>query len=41
MEETIDAHGLKIHGRGYLKCVPKPLRGSRLSGKVPLFLGIL
>jgi hypothetical protein len=34
--ETIDAHGLKIQGRGYLIFLPKSLvgGGSRLSGKI-------
>jgi hypothetical protein len=30
----IDAHGLKIRGRGYLMFLPKSLSGSRLSGKI-------
>jgi hypothetical protein len=41
--EIIDAHGLKIQGRGYLML--KPLGGSRLTGKiawgVPLFRVLL
>jgi hypothetical protein len=42
---AIDAHGLKIQGRGYLKFLPKFLGGSRLSGKIamglPLFWVLL
>ncbi len=30
----IDAHGLKIQGRGYLMFLPKSLGGSRLSVKI-------
>ncbi len=30
----IDAHGLKIQGRGYLMFFPKIPRGSRFSGKI-------
>jgi hypothetical protein len=40
-DESIDAHRLKIQGRGYLKFLPKFLGGSSLSGKnargIPLF----
>jgi hypothetical protein len=31
---VIDAHRLKIQGRGYLKFLPKSQGGSRLSGKI-------
>jgi hypothetical protein len=40
-KRNMDAHGLKIQGRGYLMFLPKSQGGSRLSGKiakgVPLF----
>ncbi len=43
--QNIDAHGLKIQGRGYLMFFAKIPRGSRLSGKissgVPLFRVLL
>jgi hypothetical protein len=31
---AIDAHGLKIQGRGYLKFLPNFLGGSRVSDKI-------
>jgi hypothetical protein len=43
--QSIDAHGLKIQGRGYLMFFAKIPRGSRVSGKiawgVPLFRVLL